>query len=546
MHHACRSLLILACLFITSCKPPKYPANKRQFADGYIAPGEGTPCTCPQLNPLNPADSSTRPCSLRDAWQGLREDFTQELKQFHLLGDRRYQVPGGAIAVVWQGQVLFQEGFGRRALDGEEPYLSSTLTTSASLSKMITATTALRLVEEGRLDLDRPVAEYLKQSKTQFLRRAEDQSLADRITMRHLLTHSSGIPDELPSGIDEYGPSVCSRGADAFQSYFQRHAADPLWAEPGKVWNYSNPSYFLAAAVIEAITGESFEAASQRLILDPAAMKQATWDGARAEASRNFASGYEVWSPDGEPLRLRRYTPQSSSCRVFQPAAGLEASVEDYAHFAMALMKDEGLLSSKSLELLRHSQIPTHDEGWGYSFGFFVDENYKGKVLLAHDGAAWGYRSLFLMVPEDKFAIILFQNAGLSFPERLWDIGLHSLDRFLALPAGKRTEPELKPIEADQELEGHYEAWSYDLDSFTEARPAYLSLTGQLTRDPITQELKWEEDYFGSAVLKEKTWPQFQLDYSDPSLNLPVRLVKDDEGTWHMVSRSFVARRISR
>ncbi len=532
-----RFLLVLLSftLFGFTCKPPSYK-DQREFAKGQIAQSCTNGGSCPVPAPVKAlrADPDM-------PWQELRDSFQSHLDRIEDFGDLQIPVPGGAAAVVWEGELRFAEGFGSKDRETHEAFQKDTLITSGSLTKLVTALTALILVEQGKLHLDTPIAAELKTSAFPFKRRNEDQVAADSITLRQLLTHTAGLPDELPSGIEEYGTSVCTSGGTAFTDYFRLHGEDPLWSKPGAVWNYSNPSYMLVAAAIEAVTQERFEAVAQRLVLEPAGMQSASFEAETAEAG-NFAYGYEYWAPQGQPPKLTRYQPRSTPCRIFQPAAGLKASVLDYAKLLQEVMRPDSRLASKSTrQLLLKAQVPTHDEAWDYSFGLFVDQHYKGLALYAHDAVAWGYKALMVFVPEKQFALVLMQNGGQTFSEPLWDLALKTTDRFLGLPSGPRNAYE-KP-ELSSELSGTYEAWTYDDEKFTEAAPAYQKVNFRIEKLPEDSLWTWKEELWGTGQLREESYPLFSVTrpHAGP---LALRLVRASDRDLYLVNRSFVAKRL--
>ena len=482
-----------------------------------------------------------------EAWRATQERFRTELDRPIEVGETKFKIPGGALAVVIDGRLRYAEGMGELKLHSGKKFEADTLITVASITKMVTAATVMRLVENGLLDLDLPVNQYLAKDGYRLQRRAEDQSLADTITLRQLLDHTSGLPDDLPSGIDEHGPAVCTTDANAFRSYIKLHQQDPLWSKPGEIWNYSNTGYMVAAAAIEAATGQRFESQAEELVLGPAGMATAQWRGELAEGSHSFAYGYEVGTTPGTVPSLLPYSPSSTPCRVFAPAAGLKASVTDFAHFAEAFMAaDNGWLSAHTLADLQTPQRHTFDQGWDYSYGFFVDPDYKGLKIIAHDGVAWGYRTVILMIPSRGFAFIGFHNVGLSLPERLWDQAFKAADLFLGLPAGERSKPPIPDGELS-DLVGEYRGLTFDYNNYTEADPKYMELTTKITLDDNTHQITWDDSWLGSAVLKPTWWPSFKVNYPDSNNNIEVRFIRGLTGSVdYIVSREYVARRITK
>ena len=490
------------------------------------------------------AGSSTTKDSSQ-AWIKTQDRFQHELERTVSLGKSTLSIPGGAVAIVIDGKLRYSTGMGKKQIDAAGRFSPDTLITVASITKMVTATTIMSLVQEGKIDLDRPVNLYLEKKGYRLQRRAQDQKLADTITMRHLLEHTSGLPDELPSGIADSGPVACTNNADAFRSYLRLHAGDPLWSPPGELWNYSNTGYFVAAAVIEALTGRPFEVEASERVLVPTHMDTASWDGTLVQREHEFAFGYEYRENQGRPAHLEVYSPSSTPCRVFRPAAGLKASVIDYAHFAEAFMARSGhWLDARSLDSLENPRRHTYVHGWDYSYGFFVNPNYKGVKVIAHDGVAWGYRSVVLMIPSRKFAFVAFHNVGLSLPERLWEQAFKAADLFLNLPEGDRAGPVVSVGELAG-IVGEYRGWTYDYKNNSEANPKYIELDTQITFDTRKKELGWRDSSFGTAKLKSTWWPGFNVAYPDSRNNMAVRFIRSESGeVKYIVSREYVAKRV--
>ncbi|MFY7927885.1 MAG: serine hydrolase domain-containing protein [Oligoflexus sp.] len=431
-------LLVLVSV-LTACHPPA-GKDQRFMANGTADPEQTISAV------------AIRTTAMSAAWAATEQRFRASLKTERLLGEQRLKIPGGAIGVVLDGRLAHAKAFGEADLETQRAFQVQDRITIAAMTKMVTAVTVLRLVEEGRLDLDRPVNDYLRRGARPwtFQRDQRSSEWANRVTLRHVLTQTAGIPDESPA---ESGDSLCEKDAEAFRNYFEQRRNDPLLAEPGTVWNESNAGYVLAAAVIEAVTGLTFEEVATAKVLIPAGMKTATWDGAEVEAKGSFARGYEFGRREDGSQGFVSYGPASIPCRVDRPALSLMASVEDLAAFAQALMsQSRPLLRQNSLEEWMRAGVPTPYVGWYGGVGTFVRKDYQGLKVVAHQGAGGGYRAVLVMVPERDFAWIALHNVGASFPESLWDQAFAAIDSFLDLhlkpvsppeqPASERPTPE--------------------------------------------------------------------------------------------------------
>jgi CubicO group peptidase (beta-lactamase class C family) len=166
----------------------------------------------------------------------------------------RYNIPGVAVGLVHNGHE-YVRGYGVTNVKHPSPVDGDTLFRIGSTTKTFTGTAVMRLVDQGKLDLNAPVRTYLPELKL------ADESVAARVTVRQLLNHSAGW---LGDDYADYG-----RGADALARYVAGMLHLPQFTEPGRVFAYNNAAVNLAERVIEAVSGMSYETAMQQLLLDP-------------------------------------------------------------------------------------------------------------------------------------------------------------------------------------------------------------------------------------------------------------------------------------
>jgi CubicO group peptidase (beta-lactamase class C family) len=178
----------------------------------------------------------------------------QELNAFVQSQMAAAQVPGVAVGILHQGEVL-AAGFGVTNVDHPLPVTDTTLFQIGSITKTFTGTLIMRLVEEGKLDLDAPVRRYVPDFWVQ------DEDAAARVTLRHLLTHLAGWQGDyfLDTG----------SGDDALAKYVAAMADLPQNTPVGQHWSYNNAGFYLLGHVIERVTGQSFEQVLQTMVLEP-------------------------------------------------------------------------------------------------------------------------------------------------------------------------------------------------------------------------------------------------------------------------------------
>jgi CubicO group peptidase (beta-lactamase class C family) len=304
-------------------------------------------------------------------------------------------IPGGAIAIVENGQFTESEGVGLEDTGG--PAVSATTRfQTAGLSKVVLGATALALVEKGKLDLSQPATRYAPLT----LEAGFDPS---SITVQQLLTHTSGLPDA------DTDPMSCPVGPGQLGAWFASQPAQPLWNPPGAVWDYSQRGYIAAAWAIEGASSGRFEDAAAQLVFGPAGMTTATYDPALVAAG-DYAVGHAL---DGQGRTLETYLPGQVDCEAFRAADGVYAGVDDYAQLAATLYAGGGsMLQPASVKALETGQAA--DElypGDQYTYGMYAHDGYKGQHILRTSGNLHGFRSSFWMVPDSQFAVVVFFDA---------------------------------------------------------------------------------------------------------------------------------------
>jgi CubicO group peptidase (beta-lactamase class C family) len=329
-------------------------------------------------------------------------------------------VPGAAVAVLLDGHLAFAGGLGVKKAGEAGAVAPTTLFRVASLSKMVLASTAMKLVEEGKLDLSQPVTEYVPLT----LEQGYDPS---SIRVSQLLDHTAGIPD-LPV------ETICPVGYGQLSAYFVAHGSQPLWTPPGEVWNYSNQGFSVAGWVVEEASGQPFEEAVAARVFGPAQMASATYDPTVAMAA-DHAVGTNI--QNGVTTYIE---PDAYDCEATRPAGGVMASVLDYAHFAETLLASGGsMLTPASVTAMETGHVDTDyhpDREERYGYGFFVLDGDSTPDVIYHDGDDSGFHCTLMLVPSRGIGLIVFYNSDSA---RL-DVGAK------AALAGLLGDPNLMPV----------------------------------------------------------------------------------------------------
>ena len=299
-----------------------------------------------------------------------------------------------ALGVVQGHDLVYARGFGRIRRDELKSEVSpDTAFPSCSTAKPITATVVMKLVEQGLLELDSPVVEHLPQLKYP---RGGD---ASRVTLRHLLSHTSGLSSD---------SDVPDRFFTARPECLEDHVRHDIpeykaAGPPGKVFWYSNSGFNIVGHLAERRTGIPFSELVKEIVLAPASMTATSFDPSFTTAR----SEVEVLHADRS-----RYPP------IPYPAGGAVTTIRDLANFAISHMHGgvlprSRLLNEGTIDLMQsiHADAYSRPPRW-YGLGFDI-ERHKGRKLVTHGGGGFGCGSTFVMVPDEKVAVIaLFNHPG--------------------------------------------------------------------------------------------------------------------------------------
>jgi CubicO group peptidase (beta-lactamase class C family) len=303
--------------------------------------------------------------------------------------------PGGALGILANGREE-HASFGVTSIDGGDPVTVDTLFQIGSINKPFTGTAVMRLVEDGTLDLDATVRTYLPGFQL------EDETVAERVTVRHLLTHTGGWWGDLFADTGS--------GDDAIERYVSEWFPElPQFSPLGEYFSYNNAGFILLGRLIEETTGQEYRAAIDGLVLDPLGMDGSFFSPDEVLA-RPHAQGH--FSEEGDTrIQEPLFIPRSSD-----PAGGLWSTTPELLRFARFHLGDgmvdgEQILSRETLEMMQTPQQailgdPTSSLGLPW---FIVD--LPGQRLVLHDGGTFGQHAQLWMAPDRDFALALFVNA---------------------------------------------------------------------------------------------------------------------------------------
>ncbi len=322
----------------------------------------------------------------------LYEIWVQEQMAYH-------HQPGVSIGIVYDQDLIWAKGFGYRDFERRLPATPGTVYRIASITKTFTATAIMQLRDAGKLQLDDPVAKHL--TWFQYQNRFPD---APVITIRHLLTHTSGLPREadFPYWTD---PDAFPTREEMIEAL---HSQESVF-EPETRYKYSNLALALAGEIVAAVSGEPYADYIQRHILAPLGMTSSYVRTEDIDRER-LATGYEVMRPDGtQPV-----SPETNS-KGLTPAANMSSTVEDLARFVSLQLRESaagGAQILKGSTLREMHRVHWLDADWsgGRGLGFGVWRQ-GSRTLVGHGGWVGGYRTQIAFDPKTKFGVVVLTNS---------------------------------------------------------------------------------------------------------------------------------------
>tara|TARA_B100000029_G_scaffold454386_1_gene480868 strand:+ start:72 stop:1544 length:1473 start_codon:yes stop_codon:yes gene_type:complete len=308
-------------------------------------------------------------------------------------------IPGMCVAIVHDQEVIFQRGFGYADLETKKPTTPDTLYRIASHSKLFTAISIMRLRDEGHLQLDDPVKKHLPWFQLKGL----DKN-APTVTIRHLMTHSSGIPRE---GGDQL---LWTNFQFPTTETIMRHIKNQSAVFPAETrWKYSNLAFALLGEIVAAVADMPFDKYVERHIMKPLKMS-ASGVSLSSIDRKKLATGYGRRLPAG----TRQALPVIDA-RGMAAAAGVTASVSDMTRFVSWQFR---LLNGDKTEVLRPSTLRSMqrihwlDPKWNHGFGLtFIVYKQEDRMLVGHSGGFPGFLTATFISPEEQLAVIVFSNS---------------------------------------------------------------------------------------------------------------------------------------
>ena len=326
----------------------------------------------------------------------MAQDHAARIQEVLALA-HKYRHFNGTALVAANGKVIYKGGFGMANMEWNIPNTPDTKFRLGSITKQFTATLTLQLVEQGKLKLDGKVSDYLPEYR---------KDVGNKVTIHHLLTHTSGIPSytSQPGFFENV-----SRNPYKVEEFVKKYASGDLEFEPGSKYTYNNSGYFLLGAIIERITGKPYEQVLKEKIFDPVGMKNSGYDHhdtiipKRADGYAKTADGYR------NALYLDMSIPYA--------AGSLYSTVEDLYLWDQALYTDK-LLTPESTALMYKPFLQDYAYGWAVRNAAFKPNDQPVQVI-EHGGGINGFTTLITRFPKERNLIVLLDNTGTGYLGRL-------------------------------------------------------------------------------------------------------------------------------
>ncbi len=351
-----------------------------------------------------------------------------------------WKVPGLAVAIVKDGKIAYAKGFGYRDVKKSFPVTPDTLFAIGSCSKAFTAAALGILVDEGKLEWDKPVREYMPDFRLQ------DEYATQQLRPRDLVTHQSGLPRH---DLVWYGSPLTRN--ELYERLRYLEPSKPLFSK----FQYNNLMYMTAGVLVERISGQSWEEFVKNRILKPLEMKSSNFSVNDSQKTADFALPYREVKEVLKEIPFRNID-------AIGPAGSINSSVNEMANWLMLQLakgkfKDQQIISERSLRETHSPQIiaginPQYDElsFAAYAMGWSTSQ-YRGHPVLGHSGGIDGFITQVRLLPKANVGFVILTNSESNAGAL---VAYNIMDRLLGLSEvdwNQRAKDDLAKAKAAQE-----------------------------------------------------------------------------------------------
>ncbi len=334
--------------------------------------------------------------------------FLDSFEQSFQEGIAINRIPGGAVVIIKDGRVVFQKGFGVKEKGETEKVDENTIFRLGSVSKGFASVLAGVLVDDRQLNWDKPVSDYLESFKL------NDLEQTNRVTLKHILSHTSGLPRHAYTNLVEDGLSL--------DRIIPRLQSVPLISKEGEQLAYQNAAYSVIEKVLEAQTDTDFDSLLQEKLFEPLEMTNSSSSFDSINISDNKAMPHLYHS------RARGRVPVSITKKYYNAisSGGINASAADMGKWLLLLTGNNAeIISEESLDQIYEPLASINNKRFSrywdgvnkshYGMGWRILNN-DGQKIVYHGGYVNGYRSEIAFAPDDNLGICILINASSSYP----------------------------------------------------------------------------------------------------------------------------------
>lgn len=406
-------------------------------------------------------------------------------------------IPGFALAVVNDEKIIWETVRGVTARSSNTRITSETLFSIQSITKSFTATAVMMAVQEGLLDLDKPIAGYLPGFKLNSRNVNQPVRL---ITLRHLLSHHAGLTHHAPVG------NYFDNTSRSFEDHINSISKTWLRYPPGYRFAYSNLGFDLAGYILQKVSEISYEKYIAKKLFNPLGMRRSTFDVSVLSNDKTSAQGTIAGKTDLSP-DVPAYIPMI-------PAGGLITNLEDMAKFCIfhinaGVIDDKRLLSSGLIDEQHSLNFAHPEQRSGFGLGFFLEQLNDKHYKIFHTGGGYGFRAAIYLYPTLETGIIVLTNSvGHSLHSKLENLADAIVKKNIVapgLPAISMQYASVKPIQKkDIDFDRFLGTYEYGIKMVH--RNGTLGIINQGSVSPI-KLYQNDQDIFG--VYRENNFIHF-------------------------------------
>ena len=338
---------------------------------------------------------------------GAFEKFVEELME-------KEQIPGVAVALSKNGQLIYERGFGSRDVAVNEPVTPETIFGVASITKSFTALAIMKLAEEGKLQVEDAVVKYLPE--LQFV----DYANMEDIKIHHLLSHTTGLATmERKEHLTTFEAHI----------HYLNEKAWTWLGKPGEYICYNNDTFLLLGAIIEQVTSESYQDYIKNIIIDPLQMRRTTYSLLDLQQFANVTQPYVL--ENGEPSVCPWPTLGN-----YAVGGGIRSTVSDLLKYGNVYVDklEKNVVKEPYRTQMAQAVHQTHGSSF-YGYALQMTPDYAGVTLVEHGGGQPGVSSNFGFIPEEGIVAVVLTNLSGVSADAIW---LAAVNTALGLPVGQK------------------------------------------------------------------------------------------------------------